>query len=152
MRSFKTLHVAIIAIAAAGLGTWAGAAVPGPAREIRVTPASEVKFTPRDPKNPNGVQTALLFGDFDKPGPIGYLLKVPAGFRPGPHTHTSDDYGVVVKGKMHNFAPGKSEGPTATPGATWFQPGGMVHDNHCEDGSECVVFLYLPNGFDFKRP
>ena len=35
------------------------------------------------------------------------------------------------------------------PGGWWLQPGGMVHDNHCEAGAECVVFVYLPRGLDF---
>ena len=30
------------------------------------------------------------------------------------------------------------------------QPANVVHDNHCEAGSECLVFVYLPKGFDFK--
>jgi hypothetical protein len=26
----------------------------------------------------------------------------------------------------------------------------MAHDNHCEDGAECVVFIYMPHAFDMK--
>jgi hypothetical protein len=146
----RTIHMTATILAALGIGAVAGAEATRAGRPITVVPAGEVKFTPRDPKNPNGPQTALLFGDFAKKGPVGFLLKVPAGFRPGPHIHTSDDHAVVVKGKMHNFAAGGPEGPGVETGGTWFQPGGVLHDNHCEDGSECVVFIYMPDGFDFK--
>ena len=32
------------------------------------------------------------------------------------------------------------------------QPGGQVHDNDCEASSKdgCQIFVYMPNGFDFK--
>ena len=90
-----------------------------------------------------------FFGDLTKKGPVGFLFKVPAGFRPGPHTHSSDDYVVVVSGKLHNFS-GANEGAAVGAGGHWFQPGNVVHDNHCEDGEECVIYIYMPNGFDFK--
>ena len=51
---------------------------------------------------------------------------------------------------MHNFAPGGDEGKALGPGGHWFQPGKMVHDNHCEEkGGTCLSFVYMPKGFDF---
>jgi quercetin dioxygenase-like cupin family protein len=137
--------VACAAVAGFGAGAWATKG-----KQIVLTPPEGVKFTPLDPndKEGKGAQTAVIFGDFKKKAPVGFLLKVPPGGRPGPHTHTSDDYGVVIKGVGHNFAPG-DEGKGIASGGWWMQPGGMVHDNHCEEASECLFFVYMPHGFDF---
>ena len=49
----------------------------------------------------------------------------------------------------HDFVPGGDEGKAMGPGGHWFQPGKMVHDNHCEEkGGTCLSFVYLPKGFD----
>ena len=91
-----------------------------------------------------------MFGDVKKKGqPVGILLKVPAGGRAGAHSHTSDDYVVGITGMTHDFVPGGDEGKALGPGGHWFQPGKMVHDNHCEEkGGTCLSFVYLPKGFD----
>ena len=119
-------------------------------KEIVVTPDSEVKFQPFDPsdKEGKGPQISVLFGDLSKKGPIGYLLKVPAGQSSPAHTHTSDDYAVVIKGAMSNYAPG-TEDKALTPGGTWFQPSSVTHINHCQAGAPCEVFVYMAHGFDF---
>jgi len=118
------------------------------------TPAKDAKWTPLDPKDTagKGPQVSVVFGEMGKKEAFGFFLKTPAGFKPGPHTHTSDDYGVVVSGTWHNFkAPSKDEGPGLTAGGQWFQKGGEVHDNACDKSSKdgCLVFVYMPNGFDF---
>jgi quercetin dioxygenase-like cupin family protein len=116
------------------------------------TPSADVKWSPIDPKDTEmkGPKMTVLFGDPAKKGaPIGILLHFPAGAIPGPHTHSSDDYAVVVKGVQHNWE-GDNEGPGLGPGSIWYQPGKQVHNNHCEAGSECEVFVYMPNGFDFQ--
>jgi quercetin dioxygenase-like cupin family protein len=123
-----------------------GMAVPG---EIRVLAAADVQFNPVDPAaGDKGPQISVLFGNPQEKAPVGFLLKLPAGFSPGPHTHSSDDWAVVVQGTVHNFTPG-DKGVGVTPGGTWFQPGNVVHDNHCAEGSDCLLFVYMPNGFDF---
>lgn len=128
------------------------AAMANPTASVSV-PAKDTKWTPLDPKDTagKGPATSVVFGDMKK-GPVGFFLKVPTGFRSGPHTHTSDDYAVIVQGTVHNFKPGKDEGPAVTSGGSWFQPGGQVHDNHCEESSKdgCILFVYMDKGFDFK--
>lgn len=121
-------------------------------KEITVTPAEDVKWRPLDPKDTEGKgpQISVVFGELGKKAAVGLLLKVPAGFRPPTHTHTSDTYVMVLKGTMHNFAEGADEGKAIGPGGWWFQPGRMAHEHHCEEGSECVLYWYVPNGFDFK--
>ena len=118
------------------------------------TQLKDAKWAPLDPadKAGKGPQFSLVFGDMKK-GPAGVLLKLPSGFKPGAHTHTSDDYGVIIQGTAHNFkAPGKDSGPALTAGSWWFQPGGQPHDNECEASSKdgCIIFVYVEKGFDFK--
>jgi hypothetical protein len=119
-------------------------------RPLTVTRASDVRFQPINPNDTSGkgTQIAVLFGDQGK-GPVGFLLQTQAGERPGPHTHSSDIYSVVVRGIGHTFLAGAAEGPQLGPGSTSFTPAKVPHDNHCEDASECLFFEYAPNGLDF---
>ena len=146
----NTKWILIASLLSGGLGA-AGGVFAAKGKEIALTPPEDVKFQPIDPndKEGKGPQLSVVFGDMKKKGPMGFILKVPPGFKPGPHTHTSDDYAVIIKGAVHNFAPG-DEGKAIGPGGTWFQPGKMVHDNHCAEGAPCLLFVYMPNGFDFK--
>jgi len=153
MKTTTTLLL-VLPVATAGLG-FAGGVVAATAKgkEIVVTPAAEVKYEPMDPndKEMKGPSFAVVFGDVKKKGqPVGLLLRMPPGARPGPHTHTSDDYVVGITGVNHDFAPGGDEGKPLGAGAYWFQPGKVVHDNHCEEKSgPCLQFVYLPKGVDF---
>ncbi len=140
-------------VVTAGLGFAGGVfAAAGKGKEIVVTPAADVKFEPMDPadKDMKGASYSVVFGDVKKKGqPVGILLKVPAGGRAGAHSHTSDDYVVGITGMTHDFVPGGDEGKALGPGGHWFQPGKIVHDNHCEEkGGTCLSFVYLPKGFD----
>jgi len=116
-----------------------------------IRPSADLKWTPLVPElGAKGPQISVVFGDLKK-GPVGILLKQPAGARPGPHTHTSDYWAVVVKGQVQDFEPGKGDAAaTLAAGSWWMQPGKAAHDNHCALGSECVVFVYFPRGFDFS--
>ena len=138
-----------LCLVSAALGA-AGGVFAAKSKAIVVTPDKDIKFQPFDPtdKEGKGPQIAVVFGDLTKKAPIGYLLKVPAGQSSPAHTHTSDDYAVVIKGAMSNFAPG-TEDKALAPGGTWFQPAGVAHVNHCEAGTPCEVFVYMANGFDF---
>jgi anti-sigma factor ChrR (cupin superfamily) len=149
MRMRTWISVAVAVCAALGgfsAGVWAAKK-----KQIVLVSPEEVKFNPLNPKDTEGKgpQAAVVFGSLKKKAPVGVLIKFPPDGRTGPHTHTSDDSVVVVKGTMHNFAPG-DEGKGIGPGGWWKQPGKMVHDNHCEPGSECLVFVYFAHGFDFK--
>jgi len=150
MHMTKMMLVAAVTAALAG-----GIALAGPAKDIVTTQNKDLKWTPLDPKDTEmkGPKFSVVYGDMKKKAPILFILNVPAGFKAGPHTHTSDDYATIIQGTVHNFkAPGTDEGPGITPGGTWFQPGGQVHDNECEASSKdgCQLLVYMPNGFDFK--
>jgi hypothetical protein len=143
-----TLAITLLAAASA-------TAFAGPKKEIAITQMKDLKWFPADEKaGDKGPMISVVFGDIKAKGkPIGFLLKVPAGGTPGPHTHTSDDYAVILQGTIHNFkAPGDDKGPGVTMGGTWFQPGGEPHDNLCEPTSKdgCISFVYMEKGFDFK--
>lgn len=129
-------------------------AMAAPKKDETWTPAKDAKWIPLDAKaGDKGPQVSIVFGDMAKKAPIGFLLKMPAGFKAGPHTHTSDDYATIIEGTVHNFkAPGTDTGPGLTAGGHWFQPGGQPHDNECEASSKdgCLMFVYMANGFDFK--
>jgi len=146
----KSLKWAVVLAVVAAMGFAGGVFAAGAKKEMVATKAEDVKWSPLDPKDTEmkGPSISVLFGDLKKKGPIGFLLHNPAESTPGPHTHTSDDYAVVVKGTLHNWE-GDNEGPGLGPGSTWYQPAKQVHNNHCEKGSDCVVFVYMPNGFDF---
>jgi pyruvate/2-oxoglutarate dehydrogenase complex dihydrolipoamide acyltransferase (E2) component len=151
MKKMRLLFV--VPVLTAGVGFAGGVfAAGGKGKEIVVTPAADVKFEPMDPndKEMKGAAFAVVFGDVKKKGqPVGILLRVPAGGRAGAHSHTSDDYVVGITGMTHDFVPGGDEGKALGPGGHWFQPGKMVHDNHCEEkGGTCLSFVYLPKGFD----
>jgi hypothetical protein len=148
-----TTLLLVLPVVTAGLGFAGGVVAAAAKKEIVVTPAADLKFEPLDPKDTEvkGPAMSVVFGDVKKKGQaIGFLLRIPAGGKAGPHTHTSDDYVVGITGLIHDFAPGPEEGKPLGPGGHWFQPGKMVHDNDCEaKGGTCLSFVYMPKGFDF---
>jgi hypothetical protein len=143
-----------IVVASAAVAALAGGlAVAGP-KDITTMQLKDLKWQPLDPKDTEmkGPKMSVVTGDIKK-GPVELILWVPPGFKPGPHTHTSDDFAVIIQGTVHNFkSPGTDQGPGLTAGGWWHQPGGEAHDNWCEESSKdgCVLALYLPKGFDFK--
>lgn len=141
--------IVAVSLVSGGLGA-AGGVFAAKSKEIVVTPDSEVKFHPLDPRDTEGkgAQMAVVFGDLKKKGPFGYLLKVPAGDTSPAHTHSSDDYAVVIKGSMSNYAPNSEVKPLSA-GSTWFQPARVAHVNHCDAGAPCEIFVYMANGFDY---
>ena len=149
----KTTIALAVGLVAASTGFFAGSYAGSAKKDGTTTLEKDQKWIPLDAKaGDKGPQVSVVFGDLKVKGPIGFFLKVPAGFKPGPHTHSSDDYAVIVKGSMHNFAVGDKtppdEGPGLTAGGSWFQPAKQVHDNHCDAGSECVIYVYMSGGFD----
>ena len=145
---FKTTLAATLVTAAL-----AAVAFAAPAKDISYFSNKDAKWTPISPAGDKGPQVSFVMGDMKTKGPVAFFLKVPAGFKPGPHTHTSDYCAVIIDGKMHDWkTPGTDEGPAQSTGAGWCQPGGQPHDNDCEASSKdgCLAFITMPKGFDFK--
>jgi hypothetical protein len=145
----KAKHVVAVAMGALVLG-FAGGAWAAKGKEMQLVTTGEVQWMPIDPKaGTAGPMMSVVFGDMKKKAPLGMLLKVTPGGSPGPHIHTSDYWGVMITGTEHNFLSGATDkGKGLGPGSWWMQPGKMGHDNHCEPGTECTMFLYFPKGFD----
>jgi hypothetical protein len=125
----------VVALAVAMAVGFGGGVMAAGKKDMALTAPEEVQWNPMDPsdKEGKGPKIAVVFGDIKKKAPLGLLLQAPADAKPGPHIHSSDYWGVTIKGVEHNF-----------------QPGGQAHDNHCEPGSDCMVFLYFPKGMDYK--
>lgn len=145
---WKTALVTAGAFAAGIIGgvTYAKGSKP----EFTLVPAGSAKLAPLDPKNPGGIQLALLSGDA-KTGPMAFLLKVPKG--PAPiHWHQSDYYAFTIEGNTKHWLPGKeADAKPNPPGTFWFQPGGSAataHGDECLSDS-CTLFLYMPGRFEF---
>ena len=113
-----------------------------------IRPAADMKWADLSPDTP-GVKVADLWGDHTK-GAFGALIKFPAGFTVGMHTHTSDMRIVIVSGTFIHGPEGK---PTVslTAGSYLKQPGGNYrHTTACDKASECVFFIEGSGKFDLK--
>ena len=95
-----------LALAVCGLAAVGGFVAAGP-KDIVTTQNKDLKWSPLDPKDTagKGPQFSVVFGDMKKKAPIGFILKVPAGFKAGPHTHTSDDYATIIQGSKKSARP-----------------------------------------------
>ncbi|MEO7735333.1 MAG: hypothetical protein ABIY55_30550 [Kofleriaceae bacterium] len=141
----------VLAVGALALGL-AGASFAKPTKPAYVlVPAGTATFAPLDPKAPQGAQLAVISGDLAS-GPVSVLLKLPKGAEPL-HWHTSDYTAVTLEGTAKHWLQGKAaDAKPNPPGTSWFQPGGSAataHGDECVSDS-CTVFVYLPNGLDFK--
>jgi len=151
----RVVSISLIALGLAAAALVARAdAKPRPAAMAAPPPPislADAKWQPLVPKlGARGPQLSVVFGDL-KRGPVGLLLKIPAGFTPGPHTHSSDYWGVVISGEMEDTAPGKlAAGPVIGPGGRWMEPAMNPHDNLCSKRGPCISFVYFPKGFDVQ--
>jgi Domain of unknown function (DUF4437) len=141
----KLVAVVLCLVAVIAVGATVGSAP----RTPTLMPPSAQKWAPLDPKAPGNGELSLVFGDLSKKAPVGFLLRFSGGLKEPFHLHTSDYYAVEVTGVQHDWAEGTDEGPALPAGSWWMQPGNAAHANHCEPGQTCVVFVYMPNGFDF---
>jgi hypothetical protein len=140
----------VTVVAAFSVGVLGGVTIAKTGKpEYVLVPAGSAKLAPVDPKNPGGIQQAVLSGD-PKTGPVAFLLKLPKG--PAPlHWHSSDYYAFTVEGNSKHWLPGKeAEAKSNPPGTFWFQPGGAAnpHGDECLSDS-CTVFIMMPGKFDF---
>ena len=116
----------------------------GGAAEI---PIETAKWAPVFPDHPEGPSISVAWGD-PKKGPVGVLLRFPAGFATPRHVHSSDYRGVVISGEFSHAA--GAGGPVAlAPGSTWSQQARLPHTNTCSAAGPCLLYLTAPKGFDF---
>ena len=141
----------VTVVAAFALGALGGVTVAKTAKpEYNLIPSGGAKFSPLDPKQPDGFKMAVLSGD-PKTGPVAFLLKLPKG--PAPiHFHSSDYYAWTVEGNTKHWLPGKEAEAKSNPAGTfWFQPGGATgpHGDECLSDGGCTAFVVMPGKFDF---
>ncbi len=89
--------VCAVTIAAVTMLAWAAPAARADIdpKAVQVVPPAKIKWVP----NAQGTaETALLFGDPDKPGPYVMRIKWLPGNMSRPHMHTTDRFFVVISG------------------------------------------------------
>jgi quercetin dioxygenase-like cupin family protein len=108
-------------------------------------PAGELVFGPIAPGSP--VQVAELWGDRTQ-GEHGMLLKIPAGFEAGLHSHTGDYHAINLQGTwVHTLADGQTK--ELPPGSYVAQPGMQDHNDVCKGPSDCILFIHQQVKGDF---
>ena len=112
------------------------------------TPAAAVKFTPLDPKAPNGARISIVSGRMEGPGPVTFFALLPKGRPAGMHKHTASYHAVVIRGEMRHWLPGEeAKAPVLGPGSHWYQPGNGVHNTECVS-TECLFFARYEGAVD----
>jgi len=136
-----------VAVMSGVLAGWtAGAAPRESAAGAAAVPVESVAWAPVFPDQPAGPAMAVLWGD-PKTGPVGFLVRFPAGTVLPLHVHSSDYRGMVISGEFSHTA-GKERAAMLAPGSYWSQRGKLPHANACSAAGPCVVYLTATKGFD----
>lgn len=113
-----------------------------------VVSADAVKFTPLDPKAPDGAAVSVVTGELQGKGPITLFLRLPKGKAPM-HTHTASYHSVLVAGQAKHWPAGaEAKAQTLNPGSHWYQPGKALHGDECL-AAHCVLYLEFDGPYDF---
>jgi len=146
--AIKQLQTAFAILAATGLLASPLAARAGEVTH-GVTSADKMAWGLLDPKQPNGILVAVLYGDPSKSGPFGLRLKIPASLEIGSHSHSSTEYITVVSGKAKVSWGIKSDvmgGDDIGPGSFFWMKSGDHHDLKALE--ETIVDLNSTGPFD----
>jgi quercetin dioxygenase-like cupin family protein len=114
-----------------------------------VTTADKMVWGLLNPKQPEGIQVAVLYGDPSKPGPFGLRLKIPANLEIGSHSHSGTEYITVVSGKAKVSWGIKADvmsGDDLGPGSFFWMKSGDHHDLKALE--ETIVDLNSSGPFD----
>jgi len=93
-----------------------------------------------------GCEAALVWGDWEK-GTHGWWVRAPKGHTFSPHSHTSPERILLVRGRMIGAVDGGKE-PMILPGMYWALPGKAFHWARCEDA--CLMYITYDSGFDLS--
>ncbi len=93
------------------------------------------------------VKAAAAYGDSSRSA-HGTFLRLPGSFASPVHSHTSDEWGVIVAGVAANGKPG-SQDILLPVGSYFFQKAGEAHITKCVSENECIIFLSQPGKYDF---
>jgi hypothetical protein len=92
--------------------------------------AGAIKWQEAPPSVPKGAQIAVLQGDPGKAGPFTMRLRIPAGYKIAPHTHTQSENLTVISGALYLGMGEKMEQSHAkalNAGGFHFLPGKTAH-------------------------
>lgn len=107
-------------------------------------PADAIKWEDGPAK---GTHVAKLWGDWQKGGPYGVLIKFDAGVMHPLHHHTQSLRIVVISGTFIHQPEGGEEARFG-PGSYVMQMGGRNHVSGCSPEAECEFFMSANNKFD----
>ena len=108
-------------------------------KQPRNVPIGDLKWEPFAPGTP--LQVAVLWGNRQKGPEYGMLLKLPAGFDSGMHSHTADYHAVSVQGTwVHTNEGGAAR--ELPPGSYALQPGKQDHSDSCKGTTDCILFVH----------
>jgi len=111
-------------------------------------PADKVQFGPTGIKTEIGeLKAGAAYGDLTK-GRHGTFLRMPAKYVSPLHSHTADYFGIVVQGVAVNTQPGNADVPLLV-GSYYFQKGKENHVTKCISETDCLLFIYQPDKFDY---
>jgi beta-alanine degradation protein BauB len=136
-------------LGAAALALAASVAIAGSEDQSRSLPVTQLQYGSTGVSDGvhGEVKAAAAYGDSSR-GAHGTFLKTPAGFASPVHTHTNDEWGVIVSGVAANGKPGDPD--LALPaGSYFFQKAGEPHVTKCLSSNECIIFLSQPGKYDF---
>ena len=109
-----------------------------------VWPADAIKW---EPGPLPGVHVAKLWGDWQKGGPYGVLVKFDAGHMNDLHKHTQTLKIVTIAGTFV-YQPKDGKESKIGPGSYLVQPGGKWHISGCAAGADCEFFMTSADKFD----
>jgi uncharacterized protein DUF4437 len=136
--------------AASALALLASAAGAEPPNQSSVSmPTTQLKYRSTGvTDNVHGeVKAAAAYGDSSH-GPHGTFLKMPGGFVSPVHTHSSDEWGVIIAGVFANGKPG-SQDILLPAGSYFLQKAAEPHVSKCVSENECIIFLSQGGKYDF---
>ena len=141
----------IFAVGLAGAASDAMAQQPEGESTVEVVPTSDVEWGPLNPaRGPRGPRAGDLWGDRTGKGASGFLVRFADGFASPPHIHNITYRGVVIRGFLHNNAPGAK--PMWMPaGSFWTQPVGEVHVT-AANGGPALAYVEIDRGPYLVQP
>ena len=142
----KQRHPFLVSVLCAYVVTASGFVMADEARMSTRTSISELNWT----EVSKGRWVSPVYGDM-KTGKHITFIKFAPGMKTGPHIHSNDYVGIIVKGTARHYQPGFPETETVLPlGSHYAIPGEVVHISECLPGSECVFAIYQEAPFDRK--
>ncbi|KZN42462.1 DUF4437 domain-containing protein [Pseudoalteromonas luteoviolacea] len=105
----------------------------------------QLQWTPLNPlRGDESPQAADLWGNRQKGGATGFLVKFKPEFTSPPHIHNVSYRGVVIKGLVHNDDP-EARDMWLSAGSFWTQPAGEAHITAAKD-QENIAYIEIDSG------